>query len=41
MDWVSMDDKRGEVRPEGWKMKCDGCWSVIGVSVMGWGGLGV
>ena len=41
MDGVRMDDKGGEVRWEGRVMECNGCWGVIGVGVMGWGGLGV
>ena len=41
MDVVRMDDKGGEVRREGREMECDGCWGVIGMRVMGWGGLGV
>ena len=41
MDGVRMNDKAGEVRREGGEMECDGCWGIIGVSVTGWGGLGV
>ena len=41
MDGVRIDDKEGEGRREGREMECDGCWGVIGVRVMGWGGLGV
>ena len=41
IDGVRMSDKGGEVRREGREMECDGCWGVIGVRVVGWGGLGV